>query len=114
MAKKKKNKSKKTNKKEKVEYIKEESSFIGYYIIIAVIIFIIFGLIYGLRVLNPLYEDWALTKSDLMQHYSGWKAFRNESWHFPIGLLNSVSYPTYISIIYTDSIPLLAVFFKLI
>ncbi|MBQ9854290.1 MAG: hypothetical protein IJO57_04595 [Bacilli bacterium] len=114
MAKKKKNKSKKINKQENIENIKKESSFIGYYIIIAVIIFIIFGLIYGLKILNPTYEEWTLAQGDIIQHHTGWEVYRNESWHFPIGLINDASYPTYVSIIYTDSIPILALFFKII
>lgn len=97
--------------------IKKENtkSFINYYIIITVITIAIFGLIYGFKILNPTYTDWLFTASgDLMQHYVGWEAFRMGEWTFPIGLTNASSYPNYISVIYTDSIPLVAVFFKLI
>lgn len=92
----------------------KNSSFIGTYFIIAGIIFFIFALIYGLKILNPLYEKWTLVRSDLMQHYVGWEGYRKSDWTFPIGLMDSLSYPQKISIIYTDSIPILAFFFKLI
>ena len=34
-------------------------------------------------------------------------------WHFPVGLIDTLSYPTSVSVIYTDSIPLVALIFKL-
>lgn len=73
-----------------------------------------FILIYGTRILNPIYDDWLLAGGDLSQHYIGWEGYRSGSWTFPIGLSNRLTYPTSISIIFTDSIPLLAVFFKLL
>jgi hypothetical protein len=38
--------------------------------------------------------------------------FRNSAWHFPLGLMDNIVYPFKESIIYTDSIPLFALFFK--
>lgn len=72
-----------------------------------------FVLIYGYHVINPVYTDWLLGKGDLSQHYIGWQAFRNGSWLFPIGMTDQLSYPGHSSIIFTDSIPVFAVFFKL-
>ncbi len=75
---------------------------------------IIFISIYGVHVLNPTYTDWLLGGGDLSQHYLGWVAYRKSSWHFPIGMIDTLSYPDQISIIFTDSIPCLAVFFKIL
>ena len=72
-----------------------------------------FILIYGTKVLNPCYDDWLLTGGDLSQHYIGWEGYRNGNWTFPVGLSDTLTYPTSISVIFTDSIPLPAVFFKL-
>lgn len=73
-----------------------------------------FFAVYGIRVLNPYYDDWLLNRGDLTQHYLGWCFFRESDWTFPVGLTNRLAYPDYSSVIYTDSIPLFAVFFKLL
>jgi len=70
--------------------------------------------VYGIRVLNPCYDDWLLNRGDLTQHYLGWCFFRVSDWTFPIGLTNRLAYPDYSSVIYTDSIPLFAIFFKVL
>ena len=71
--------------------------------------------IYGHRILDPSNIGWLFDNDhDLRQHFFGWCAFRRDPWHFPIGLIDSLSYPDSISVIYTDSIPMFAVFFKLI
>lgn len=73
-----------------------------------------FTAVYGIRVLNPCYDGWLLNRGDLTQHYLGWCFFRRSAWTFPIGLTNRLAYPDYSSVIFTDSIPLFAVFFKLL
>ncbi|MCR4657993.1 MAG: DUF6311 domain-containing protein [Lachnospiraceae bacterium] len=73
-----------------------------------------FLLIYGLKILDPSYDDWLLLGDmDLKQHYIGFCHFRMSRWQFPVGLTETLSYPESMSVIYTDSIPVLAVFFKL-
>ncbi|MCR4739125.1 MAG: DUF6311 domain-containing protein [Lachnospiraceae bacterium] len=73
-----------------------------------------FLFVYGYRILNPLYDDWLFTGDmDLKQHYIGFCHFRQSRWQFPIGLIETLSYPNSMSVIYTDSIPLFAVFFKI-
>jgi len=69
---------------------------------------------FGVLILDFTYTDWLMAGGDLSQHYLGWAMFRNSAWHFPIGLLDNIVYPFKESIIYTDSIPLFAVFFKLL
>ena len=69
--------------------------------------------IYGVRILDPVNTGWLFNNDhDLRQHYIGWCRFRSDPWHFPIGLIDSLSYPNSMSVIYTDSIPLFAVIFK--
>lgn len=74
---------------------------------------IAFVLIYGVKILNPLYTDWLLTGGDPSQHYLGWEFFKRSDWYFPLGLTDQLAYPLKTSVIYTDSIPIFAVFFKL-
>lgn len=74
-----------------------------------------FVAIYGIKILDFTYDAWLLKADvDLMQHYIGWGHFRNSEWTFPIGLISTLSYPYDVSVIYTDSIPVAAVFFKLL
>ena len=69
---------------------------------------------YDLDVLNVTNDTWLLaSERDLRAHYIGWEFFRRSDWHFPIGMMDGIIYPRLVSIIYTDSIPLWAVFFKL-
>lgn len=84
------------------------------YIVVAVLSAVVFCLIYGVRVLDPTYTDWLMAGGDLSQHYLGWTAYRASSWHFPIGMVDTLAYPILTSIIFTDSIPLFAVLFKLL
>ena len=79
---------------------------------ITLIAIIIFCALYGIHILNPTYVDWLLKGGDLTQHYLGWKAYRNSEWTFPIGYMNMLTYPNAVSVIFTDSIPIFAVIFK--
>ncbi|MBO6137459.1 MAG: hypothetical protein J6O71_02510 [Lachnospiraceae bacterium] len=76
---------------------------------------LMFIAVYGVKVINPLYDAWIFATSDpdIKQHYLGWCHFRTSPWHFPIGLIDSLSYPYPQSCLWTDSIPLFAVIFKL-
>ena len=70
--------------------------------------------IYGVHILDFTNTGWLFNNEhDLRQHYIGWCRFRSDPWHFPIGLIDSLSYPNSMSVIYTDSIPMFAVIFKL-
>ena len=70
--------------------------------------------VYGAKIINPLYDSWLFnTDMDLKQHYIGWCHYRMSDWHFPVGLIDTLSYPISVSVIYTDSIPVLALIFKL-
>lgn len=84
------------------------------YLTISLMSSLAFIMIYGAHVLNPLYTGWLLDGKDLTQHYLGWQAYRIGKWNFPIGLTDVLAYPDKTSIIFTDSIPLLAVIFKIL
>ena len=85
------------------------SNFIAMFIGLAV-----FMIVYGCDVLNPAFGAWLMQKGDLMQHYLGWRFYRKSEWLFPFGLTDNLAYPDYSSVIYTDSIPLFAVLFKML
>ncbi len=73
-----------------------------------------FMLVFGLTTLHPTSIEWLLDSNnqDAIQHFVGWEFFRFEPWHFPWGSINDYGYPQTTSIVYTDSIPLFALFFK--
>ncbi len=60
------------------------------------------------------YDNPLVIGGDLKQHYTGWLFFRESGWDFPLGTIQQLAYPTGLAITYTDSIPLLAIPFKLI
>ncbi len=75
----------------------------------------VFVTIYGFYVLNPFYTDYiAAAAPDLSQHYLGFDYFKDAPWSFPLGKFNTLSYPFMTSVYNTDSIPLFAIFFKLL
>lgn len=75
---------------------------------------VIFVFIYGIEILDPTEVEWLISGGgDLNQHYLGWEFFRRSPWTFPIGMNSIINYPFSISVIFTDSIPLFALFFKL-
>ncbi len=74
--------------------------------------FIFYILLFGLTYLDPSNISWRL-EHDPASHFIGWYFFRNEAWHFPLGVIENLLYPMGTSLIYTDSIPLLAIPLKL-
>ena len=78
---------------------------------------LVFLILYGVRVLDPTCVDWILNNPspDPAQHYLGWVFYRRSGWRLPyLGANYSAIYPYRTSILYTDSIPLLAVLGKLL
>ena len=57
-------------------------------------------------------QSW-LINGDLAQYQLGWKFYREDIWRFPLGLNPNYGITNSSSIIYSDSIPLLAIFFKI-
>lgn len=74
-----------------------------------------FLFLYGIDVVDVTNDRWILgANSDITQHYLGWRYYRMSDWHLMFGLLDGITYPHSLSIIYMDVIPLFAVFFKIL
>ncbi|HVF35336.1 MAG TPA: DUF6311 domain-containing protein [Candidatus Saccharimonadia bacterium] len=61
--------------------------------------------------LDPLDVEWLMV-GDLAQHFLGWHFFRDEPWRMPPGRIHDYGLEMGSSIVYTDSIPLLALLLK--
>ena len=72
-----------------------------------------FLLIAGDQFLDPTNVAW-LVGGDPLQHYLGWAFYRNSPWTWPVGLNPLYGMEFSNSIVFTDSIPLLAIPFKAI
>ena len=70
--------------------------------------------LYGVQVLDPANPDWILNRGpDPSQHYLGWEFYRQSPLRLPfLGMSYSTVYPYRISVLYTDSIPLLALLLR--
>jgi hypothetical protein len=75
---------------------------------------IAFFIIVGFEPLNPVNTGWILGRLDPMQHYLGWLFYRNGEWSFPLGLNPLFGQDLSSSIVYSDSIPLLAIPLKIL
>ena len=72
-----------------------------------------FFLVVGPKPLDPSNINW-LAGWDPSQEYFGWAIFRNGPWLFPIGLNPNYGMEFSSSIVYSDSLPILALLFKLL
>ena len=74
--------------------------------------FIGFCLVAGASILNVQNIAWLGGALDPAQHYLGWALYRNGPWTFPVGLNphNGLEFSN--SIVFSDSLPLLAILFK--
>lgn len=68
-------------------------------------------LIFGPALLDPRNIGWLMHR-DPATHFLGWNFFRNEVWHLPLGRLERYGMEASSSIVYSDSIPLMALAFK--
>lgn len=78
---------------------------------------LVFLMIYGVDPLRVTGSAWifnGVIESDILQHYAGWMFFRDSVWIWPLGLAINMGYPIGANISYTDSIPIVSIFFKLI
>lgn len=85
-------------------------------ILSAVLGVIVFLLLYGTYTLDVTNDAWILHQfdgTDTMQHYAGWAQYRISDWKYPLGYADKLAYGDGTYITYTDSIPYLAIFFKL-
>lgn len=72
-----------------------------------------FWLIVGFGVLDTSNILWLTTVSDTTTHYLGWVFYRNDGWHWPAGLNPNYGLEYSSSVIFSDSVPLLAFVVKL-
>lgn len=73
---------------------------------------IVFTLLLDPSIIHPWHVGW-LSTGDPAQSYLGWLFFRQGPWSIPLGLNHALGMEQGSSVVYTDSIPLLAIFFKL-
>lgn len=74
---------------------------------------VLFYKIYGYGVIGITNVEWLLSGGDLTRSYLGWVSYRNSPWHFPLWLTDNLITGEIVSILYTGSVPLLAIIFKL-
>lgn len=73
---------------------------------------IFFNVVFDYHIINPTNISW-LKNSDTYQAYIGWEFFRKSDWTLPVlGLSPNYGMNVSSSIVYTDSNPFLAIFFK--
>lgn len=95
-----------------VVFKKENSIFVSFFLGV-----IIFLFIYGLEPLRYTGVGWMVNGfggSDITQHQTGWEFYRHSPWTFPLCKALYLGYPAGTAISYTDSIPVVALLFKLI
>lgn len=100
----------------RMKYIKKvlSSSWVVTALAGAVVGAVFFISFFGIYIINPTNVEWLLNGNDLEQHYTGWVYFRESSWQLPLGMIDGLAYPFGIPITFTDSIPLLALVFKVL
>jgi len=99
------------------ENIDKHSDFIEsvcIFIVSGMIGVIIFLLTYDVQVLDVTNDSWLMQGGDITQHYLGWRFYRSSPWQLQFGLIEGILYPFKLSIIFTDSIPIFAVLFKIL
>ena len=100
--------------KQKLQFLFTRSAV--YALSAALIGAVLFLLIYGFATLLPTNVSFIYnsTDADVFNHQLGFDFFRISPWRDPIGLQSYYPYPYESSVIYSDSIPLFAFFFKLL
>lgn len=73
----------------------------------------ILGVVAGIAILNPKNISW-LSNFDPTQQYVGWALFSQDAWRWPPGLNPRYGLEISTSIVFSDSIPLMALLFKTI
>ena len=92
------------------EKINNNFSLIIVYILISTILTSMFN---GFENISPFNTKWLFYGNDMSSHQTGWFFFKNDIWRFPLGSNPNFGDQIGNSIIYSDSIPLFAIFFKL-
>lgn len=84
------------------------------WIVTTLAVIVIYQLCYGVITLRPSNINWLMSAhEDWGTHYLGWAYYKSEPWHFPLGKITGYNFPVGTNVGFTDSIPLMAIFFKL-
>ncbi len=75
----------------------------------AIILYII---VFGISSLNPANYEWLLSGGDLTQNYIGGVLYRNSKWAWPIFVQREIGYPYGVSVLGTDSLPIMDIILK--
>jgi hypothetical protein len=75
---------------------------------------LMFFLLFDPRLLDPSYFRWLFWLPDPATQFLGWHFFRLEAWHLPPGAATNYGMEMGSSIVFTDSIPVLALLFKVV
>jgi hypothetical protein len=82
------------------------------YIASAIVGVVAFWAVVGSRALDPTNVAWLMQVDDSRSQYLSWAFFRHSPWTFPLGLNPRYGLELGSSVLYTDSIPLLALTLK--
>ena len=85
----------------------------NYYFLFLIISVLFWVYLLGFDYIKPTNVTW-LNSGDLSTYQLGWEYFRDDKWRFPIGLNPNYGIYSDSNIIYSDSIPIFAIFFKLL
>jgi hypothetical protein len=92
-------------------YLSDLSAFTAYFIALAIACgFVAYQFPLSFLMGNSTVFD----NGDIAQHVSGWWYYAKDSWRFPLLHTTRLDHPTGVSIAYTDSIPFLALPFKIL
>jgi hypothetical protein len=80
-------------------------------LVISLLALLLYLHLFGWATLDPRQFTWML-HNDSAQHYLGWQFFRSEPWQWPPGRISGFGISGGSNIVFTDSIPLLALFLK--
>ncbi|WP_417532980.1 DUF6311 domain-containing protein [Marinobacterium stanieri] len=80
--------------------------------VLAGIALLVFSIAVYNPIIHPLNVNWIYHEGDIFQHYVGWDFFKRESWQFPLGKIENLATDMGASVVFTDSIPLVALLLK--
>lgn len=75
---------------------------------------IFFYLVVGVGPLDPQNLSWIFGRFDPPKDYLGWAFYRETPWSLPLGSNPNYGIDIGSSIVYSDSVPIMAIFFKLL
>lgn len=84
------------------------------YLVSFIVAILVFQITYGFEALDPTNINWLMSAyHDWGTHYLGWAFYREEPWSFPLANIQNYNYPAGSNVGFTDSAPLLSIFFKI-